>query len=421
MPSKERIIQKLKHDGRRAATAFKWVVFSLVTGIILGVVGALFYHGIIFVTDFRTEHHPVQLLLPLMSVFILFLYHIFHNDKDGGTNLVLSAIHSDDEIPFRMSFLIFISTLLSHLTGASVGREGAALQIGGSVGNTVGKLFHFNQNDKNTMIMCGMSSVFSALFGTPMAAAIFSMEVVSVGIMHYAALVPCVISAIVSRQVADFLGAPAPSYDLPNMDAFTIESALWIILLSILCGLASILFCLLLHKGEVLFDHLLPNRYVRAFILGFCVLILSFLFPDGRYNGTGIQIIVSAMNGDVYWYDFLLKILFTVLSILAFYKGGEIVPSFFIGATLGAAFGNLTGMDPALCAAVGMGSLFCGVTNCPISSLLICFELFGLEGWPFFILSIAFSYVVSGYYGLYQSQRIVYSKYQSNYIDKQTH
>ena len=176
-----------------------------------------------------------------------------------------------------------------------------------------------------------------------------------------------------------------------------------------------------LHSGEALYKKYLPNKYTRVFIGGCFVIIATMLVGNQTYNGTGMSVIQSSIDGSVRPEAFLLKIIFTALTLGAGYKGGEIVPSFFIGATFGCLFGSLTGFEPSLCAAVGMTSLFCGVTNCPITSLLISFELFGYDGMPYFLLAIPFSYMLSGYFGLYRSQKIVYSKYKTSYINKSTH
>ncbi|MCR4798769.1 MAG: chloride channel protein [Lachnospiraceae bacterium] len=419
--NKQTFLHKLNHNKERFITTVKWVVFSFVVGILLGGIGAAFYHGIRLATAYRMAHGWVLYLLPFGAVAIALLYHLFRYDDDGGTNLVLSAIHSGDNIPKRMSVLIFISTIISHFCGASVGREGAALQLGGSMGNTVGKLFRFNETDNKTMIMVGMSAVFSALFGTPMAAAVFSMEVVSVGIMHYAALVPCVIASFVARGVASALGAPSPHYTVESIPAFGLVTGIKATLLAVLCALVSILFCVCLHQTEAWSAKHLKNRYFRGFLGGSIVLLLTLLVGHQTYNGAGVDFIEDCLRGDTEPPAFLLKIIFTSICIAAGYKGGEIVPSFFIGASFGCLFGDLIGFSPSLCAAIGMGALFCGVTNSPITSLLICLELFGYEGAMYYLLAIAFSYMVSGYYGLYRSQKIVYSKYKSNYINKRTH
>ncbi len=418
---KEYIRHKLKHNTDRLISVIKWVVFSLVSGLVLGVIGAVFSRCISAATQLRIVHKEILLLLPVGAVCILWLYHILHDEKDGGTNLVIDAIHSDDNIPLRMAPLIFVSTVLSHFVGASVGREGAALQLGGSIGNNIGKLFRFSDTDRKTMIMVGMTGVFSALFGTPLAATVFSMEVVSVGIMHYAALMPCVLCSFTARGVAAYLGAKAPFYKIGELPPFSAGNACKVVILACLCGVLSAFFCVCLHKGSALSKKYLKNQYLRAMILGALILILTVLVGDQTYNGAGGDYILSCLVGDEKPLGFLVKILFTTLSIAAGYKGGEIVPSFFIGASFGSLYGGIMNFSPGLSAAIGMGAVFCGVTNCPISSFLICCELFGFSGSPYFLTACAFSYVVSGYHGLYTGQTIVYSKYRSNYINKHTH
>ncbi|MBO5524696.1 MAG: chloride channel protein [Roseburia sp.] len=417
---KEIVKHKIKHNLNRLKTSVKWVIFAILSGFIVGGVGTLFYFSMSVVTLVRTKHPEIIFLLPIGGIVIVGCYRLLHDDKDTGTNLVLSAIHSGEKLPLRMAPLIFISTLITHLFGGSAGREGAALQLGGSIGNGLGRLFRFDEKDKHIMIMCGMSAAFSALFGTPMAAAIFSMEVVSVGIMYYAALVPCVISSLVAHAVASSFGISPEVFPLKNIPAFQAENAVLISILAVLCAGISILFCILLHQSEVLYKKLFKNPYLRVFVGGCIIVLLTLLVGDQTYNGTGMNVIAGCMEGSVRPEAFLLKMIFTALTLGAGYKGGEIVPSFFTGAAFGCLFGNLVGFSPSLCTAVGMTAVFCGVTNCPITSLLISFELFGYDGMPYFLLAVAFSYMLSGYFGLYHSQKIIYSKYKTNYINKKT-
>lgn len=415
------IKHKIKHNAHRALVSIKWIIFAIIVGVIVGLCGTAFYFALSLVTVLRTQNTWLIFLLPLGGVGIVAMYRILHNEKDTGTNLVISAIHSDDELPLRMAPLIFVSTLITHLFGGSAGREGAALQMGGSIGNALCKLFRFDDKDKHVMIMCGMSAAFSALFGTPMAAAILPMEMVSVGVMYYIALVPCVISSLVAHGIAYSFGVSNELFLIHYIPKFTIVSAIEISILAILCALVSILFCVLLHKSEDLYKRFFANPYIRVIAGGCIIIVLTLLVGNQDYNGTGINIISHCINGTVRPEAFLLKMIFTALTLGAGYKGGEIVPSFFTGAAFGCLFGNLLGFSPTLCTAVGMTAVFCGVTNCPITSLLISFELFGYDGMPYFLLATALSYMLSGYFGLYRSQKIVYSKYKTNYINKATH
>ena len=415
------IRHKIKHNAHRALVSLKWIIFAIIVGAIVGLCGTAFYFALSLVTVLRTQNTWLIFLLPLGGLGIVAMYRFLHNEKDTGTNLVISAIHSDDELPLRMAPLIFVSTLITHLFGGSAGREGAALQMGGSIGNALGKLFHFDDKDKHVMIMCGMSAAFSALFGTPMAAAILPMEMVSVGVMYYIALVPCVISSLVAHGIAYSFGVSNEMFIIRSIPKFGIMTSIEISVLAILCALVSILFCVLLHKSEDLYKRFFTNPYIRVIAGGCIIIVLTLLVGNQDYNGTGINIIEHCINGTVRPEAFLLKMIFTALTLGAGCKGGESVPAFFTGAAFGCLFGNLLGFSPTLCTAVGMTAVFCGVTNCPITSLLISFELFGYDGMPYFLLATALSYMLSGYFGLYRSQKIVYSKYKTNYINKATH
>ncbi len=409
------------HVLSRIGVLMKWVLFALLSGLLLGLVGSLFYYCMKYATDARETYPWLLFFLPVGGLLIVGAYRILHNEKDSGTNLVLSAIQSGEQIPLKMAPSIFIATVLTHLFGGSAGREGAALQLGGSIGNTLGRQFRFDEKDQHIMIMCGMSAAFSALFGTPMAAAVFSMEVVSVGIMHYSALVPCVISSLTAHGVALWLGIVPEQFPVSLIPDFTVKTAVQTALLAVLCAGVSVLFCIALHTFEHLYQKFFKNPYLRVAAGGIFVILLTLLVRNQDYNGAGMAVIGRCFENEVVPYAFLLKMLFTAVTLGAGFKGGEIVPSFFIGATFGCLMGNLMGLSPSLTAAIGMGAVFCGVTNCPITSLLICFELFGFEGMPYFLLSVAISYMLSGYYGLYRSQKIVYSKYKTEFINRKTH
>ena len=397
------------------------IVYAVIVGIAAGLAGTAFYFCMDFVTRTRAENPWLIYLLPAGGLLIIGLYQLLRDRDDSGTNLILSAIHSDDNIPIKMAPLIFVSTLLTHLFGGSAGREGAALQLGGSIGNGISRLFRLEETDQKLLIMCGMSAAFSAVFGTPLAAAVFAMEVVSVGIMYYSALLPCVISSLIAHQIALFFGAEAEVFSVGAVPDFAAAAVAKIVILAALCALLSVCFCILLHQGGHFMQRVFKNQYLRVFFGGLVIVALTILVGDQTYNGTGMAVIAACFSeGTTPPWAFLLKMIFTAVTLSCGYRGGEIVPSFFIGATFGCLFGNLFGISPAFCAAVGMGAVFCGVTNCPITSLLICFELFGFEGMPYYLLAIAVSYVLSGYYGLYQSQKIIYSKYKNAYINRKT-
>ncbi len=399
-------------------TLIKWLVISGFTGLIVGAVGVLFGHILLDANEFRMQHPFIVLALPIAGLIIVFLYHVFKDEDDRGTNMVIASIHSSTDIPLRMVPLIFVSTVLTYLCGGSAGREGAAIQLGGGIANRLGKVIRLNANDRHIIIMCGMSAGFSALFGTPVAAAVFALEVISIGIMHYSALVPCVTAAMVARFVADFFRLPAEKFPVLEAPAMTPVVFLKVILFAALIGGISILFCVVLHSGERLYKKYFRNPYLRIAAGGVLIILLAALLRTEFYLGSGMEVIEHIFHGgDVPLYAFLLKILFTALTLGAGFKGGEIVPSFCIGAAFGCAVASLLGLPAPLVAACGMVGLFCGVTNCPITSLLISFELFGLSGMPYYLITVAVSYMLSGYYGLYRSQKIMYSKTETHFVN----
>lgn len=403
---------------RNLAVFIRWGIFSAFVGLFVGSFSTLFAFCLRQVTAFRTENPWLILCLPLAGVMIVFLYGIFRYKNDKGTNMVLSSIHAEAEVPFRMAPLIFISTIITHLFGGSAGREGAALQLGGSIGQQLGKLFRFDEKDQRVVVMCGMSAAFSAIFGTPIAASIFSMEVVSVGVMYYAALVPCVFSSLVASKFATHMGIGPNVFKIRHMPLFEVVPSLKILGLALCCAALSVVFCMALHSLGDFYRNKLKNPYIRIIVSSLVIILLTIILRTDDYMGAGVPVIQRAIQGNVEPMAFVWKIVFTALTLEAGFKGGEIVPSFFVGATFGCLFGHILGISPSLCAAVGMMSVFCGVTNCPITSMLIAFELFGYHGVPFFLLGISVSYLMSGYYGLYHDQTIVYSKYKTEYINR---
>ncbi|MBP3602807.1 MAG: chloride channel protein [Lachnospiraceae bacterium] len=378
-------------------------------------VGTAFYYGLHFVTDFRNANPAILFGLPFGGLLIVFLYHVAKRDDDHGTNSVIAAVRSEETLRFRTAPLIFVSSLITHLFGGSAGREGAALQMGGSIGNGIGKVFHLNEKDMHVAVMCGMSACFAAIFGTPIAATFFSMEVVSVGIMYYSALVPCVFSSLVAVEIAHFFGIGSESMLISYVPAFTMVNTGKVVLVSILCAALSILFCIAMHGASKYTKKWISNPYLRIFLFGILIVILQLLTGTTDYMGAGMDVIERTMHGEVNGEAFILKILLTAITLGVGYKGGEIVPSFFVGATFGCFIGHLLGISPSMCAAVGMIALFCGVTNSPITSVLLGFELFGMEGMNYILIGVAVSYMLSGYYSLYHSQKIMYSKFDAAY------
>ena len=359
-------------------------------------------------------------LLPVSGLCIVFLYEKF-GKEDGGTNQVLSTVRSQDDVPWRSGPLIFISTALTHLTGGSAGREGAAIQLGGSIANLLGRWIHLDEEDRHVIVMCGMSAAFSALFGTPMAAAVFSMEVVSVGVMYYTALMPCMISSLIASRFAAGMGITPEAFHVVNIPELSVETGLKMGLVALGCAVISIVFCIILNETARLYNRFFPNKYIRVAAGAVLVIGITLLLGTRDYMGAGAELIEKAVEtGETGYLSFFWKMILTALTMRAGFRGGEIVPSFCVGATFGCMMGQLIGLSPSVCAACGMAAVFCGVTNCPITSILIAFEMFGFKGVSFYLIAVSISYAASGYYGLYKDQTIVYSKYKAKYINRHT-
>lgn len=398
----------------------KWIVLALVVGIIGGILGSVFHISIDYVTALRTEHGFLIYLLPIGGVLIAGMYFLFGSKVRIDTNRVIESIRRDKKIPIVMIPLIFFSTVITHMLGGSAGREGAALQLGGSIGYNFGRIFRLKKNDMHIIVMSGMSSVFAALFGTPLTAAIFSLEVTSVGIFHYAGLLPCVISSVTAAQIARKFNLHPVHFAGVEFGRVTWGLTGQVILLAVLCAVVSIFFCITIKKSEHLMEKLFKNRFLRAFMGGVIIVLLTMILRTRDYNGAGMDVVERAIGGQAVPWAFLLKILFTAITISAGFKGGEIVPAFFIGSTFGCVASPLFGLDPTLGAAIGFIALFCGVVNCPVASILLSLEVFGPEGILFFAIACSVSYMMSGYFGLYESQKILYSKINDEYININT-
>lgn len=411
--------EKIQTQVQEGLIFLKWVLYACSIGLLVGAVAIAFHYGIDWAAELRGEYPRVVWLLPAGGVSIVMLYRICGMERDRGTNLVLVAVREAEPLKLRTAPLIFLSTIITHLVGGSAGREGAALQLGGSLAAFVGRKIRLDAKDSRMMVMCGMAAAFSALFGTPLTAAIFAMEVVSVGVMYYAAMVPCVTAALVSFQLAKLCGLHMEDgYDITQVAELSPVSMVQTAALGLLCALVSILFCKVMHAAPHLYQKYFPGTLLRVTVGALLVLALTVAVGNQDYNGAGDAVIRRMLAGETIPEAFLLKILFTALTLGAGFRGGEIVPVLFTGCAFGTLVGPLLGLPHSFSGALGMAAVFCGATNCLLSSLMLAFELFGGGGLPLYALCCGVSYMLSGYYGLYSEQKIVYSKFKTEWIDK---
>ena len=408
--NKSDITQKARHSAFYVSAFVKWTFFSLIIGALGGGVGALFSHLISYVTQVRMANDWLLYLLPLGGVVIAFLYHILKVEHQG-TNQVFEAVRSEKQVPFSLAPAITLGAGITHLLGGSAGKEGAALQLGGSIASVVGKAFKTDEKDRHILTVSGMAAVFAAVFGTPMGAAVFAVEVVSVGYVSLSALYPSFASALVAYLVAVKLGVHPERFNVGVIPEVSAEYLMKVLALAIVVALVSIVFCLAMKHSHEAFEKYIRNPYIRALVGGVAIIVLTLIIGNRDYNGSGMHIIEGVFHGEeVSKWAFLLKIVFTAITIGSGFKGGEIVPTLFIGATLGYTMAGAVGMPVAFCAAIGMVALFASVTNCPIATVFLAVELFGAEGLLYYALSIFVAFVLSGYFSLYTGQKIVFSK-----------
>ncbi len=369
-------------------------------------------------TETRTENGWIILLLPIAGVAIALLYRV--PKQPLNTDMVIAGTNAEKNVSVLLPPFIVISAVITHLFGGSVGREGAALQIGGGLGATVGKLLRISKKYMRTLVVCGMAGAFSAIFTTPVTAAIFAVEVASIGKIHYFELFPAILSSLVAFIITKAMGNHILSYkiDIPEI---ALTASMQVIALAILTAFVGIIFCIALHKTEHLMHRILKKDWIIAIVGGVVIVLMTIAVGNQDYNGAGMNIINNALAGKAVMYAFILKLLFTAVSVGAGFKGGEIVPAFFVGATFGVTASTLLGIDPGFAAAIGMICMFCSITNCFLASVVLGAELFGAQGILFFALACVISNVISGNYGLYSKQKIVYSKLSTDKINTYSH
>jgi H+/Cl- antiporter ClcA len=349
-------------------------------------------------------------LLPLGGVLTVAIYYVCKLRNNRGTNEIIDAVLDGDPMNPLIAPVIFVSTAITHLFGGSAGREGAALQLGSATASALSKVFRLNSNDRTVLIMSGMSAVFAGLFGTPLTACLFTMEFESVGVIFTPALLPCFLSAFVASQASLVLGVHPETYFLEAALPITMTITLEVAALSIFIALLGILMCYTFHHAEHLGKKWIPNPFARIAVGGGVIALLTFLMGDQRFNGAGMDMALAAVGGNTDWYSFALKLLFTAVTLAAGFKGGEIVPTFCIGATFGCVAGPLLGLDPGVSAAMGLVGLFCCATNSPLTAILLSIEMFGSANLYMFAWVCVITFVLSGHSSLYTSQIIRYHK-----------
>lgn len=405
----------------------KWVALATPLGILVGSACAFFLAALESVTAWRVENPWLLWWLPLAGLLVGWFYSSWGESVDSGHSLIFEEINEPNGnggVPLRMAPMILIGTLVTHLFGGSAGREGTAVQMGGSLASSLARCVPgLSRSDVQTLLMAGIAAGFGGVFGTPVAGMIFSLEVLVVGRLNYAAILPCLIASAVSDgacaawgvhhthyQVASLIPADSPSHLTP----FSFQLLGCVVLSGIVFGLVSRLFAELTHDAHWLFQRVIPSATLRPMVGGILVIILVSVLGTRDFLGLGVAsadtnavTIMSSFRDDgVHGWSWWWKLVFTVVTLGSGFKGGEVTPLFFIGASLGNVLAALTGAPVDVMAALGFLSVFAGATNTPIACTVMGVELFGGEFVLYYAVSCLLAYLFSGHSGIYLSQRI---------------
>lgn len=402
---------KLKNTLIHYKDVFLLGLIAAPIGIIIGALEALFGKGLSAIANIRSNlFFYLTPFLPLAGMLIAFAYSKIGKNSIKGMSLIFSASFDEEEsIPKRLVPLLMVSTWLTHLFGGSAGREGAAVQIGGTVAHWIEKPLRKKLNIKNSakfLLITGMAAGFAGMFQTPIAAIFFAMEVLTVGAVEYCALFPCIIASIAAYSTSQILGLEKFTANLGIPFELNIPLVLKIVLLGALCGIVGGAFAYTFKFSHKFFSDRIKNPILRIFIMGCILSVLFMLFHAGRYSGSGESLIEAAFSKEItYGYDWILKFLLTILTLSAGFQGGEVTPLFSIGATLGAYVAPLFGLPSELAAALAFVAVFGSATNTILAPIFIGGEIFGFEYLPYFFLVSAIAYVFNGNQSIYAAQR----------------
>jgi H+/Cl- antiporter ClcA len=414
-----------------------WTILVIPVSIAVGSLVALFLWLLDLATAIRWNNIWIIFLLPLAGLLITFLYKTFGKNSDAGNNLIMDEIHKPGGgIPTRMAPLVLFSTVITHFFGGSAGREGTAVQMGGSISSLFSKWYGLKDRDKRILLMCGMSAGFGAVFGTPIAGTIFALEVLAIGRIKYDALIPCFIASVLADITCSAYGIHHTQYSI----AFIRDTKQWmpfisfdlwllfkVIVAGVAFGLAGYLFGEISHRIKNAATKYIHNKWLTAVIGGILVIAISYALGTFDYLGLGVTnpnngvSIISAfgLNGSDTW-SWFWKLLLTAITLSTGFKGGEVTPLFFIGATLGNTLAIMSGSPIDLFAGLGFIAVFAGATNTPLACTLMGVELFGSNNLIYYAVACFTAYYFSGHSGIYGSQRIAVSKFHLSHSEERT-
>ena len=399
------LYNNIKESGIIFKNFIKWFLLSVLSGCIVGIVISMFLKSLQIATDIRKYNPFIIFLLPFGGALVSYLYLKYGKDSSKGNNLIIERINKGEaDIPFRMAPLVFFGTFITHLFGGSAGREGTGVQIGASICSKLSKVLKLNKKDSTIIIISGVSSGFSVVFGTPISGTVFGLEVSTVGKMRYEAIIPCLISSYIGNYIAKLFKVQHAHYAMDVVSSSDYVIFYKVILCSILFGLISRLFSELIHYLKKCFTKLIPKPYVKSFVGGCIVVLIAFLLRTQMYLGLSLDLLKISFESSVIGYAFLIKLILTSITLTTGFQGGEVTPLFVIGATFGNFLSSIINLPISFLAGLGMIGVFCGGTKTPLASFIMGLELFGGGNIKYIFITCVISYVFSGKSGIYTSQ-----------------
>ncbi|WP_337964846.1 voltage-gated chloride channel family protein [uncultured Flavobacterium sp.] len=394
-------------------SVFKWILICVLIGILSGSASAFFLVSLEFVTQFRIQHDWIIWLLPFGGLLVGLSYYYWGESVVKGNNLLLEEYENPQKvIPLKMAPLVLLGTLLTHLFGGSAGREGTAVQMGGAIADQFTKIFKLDNSERKILIILGISAGFASVFGTPLAGAIFALEVLYFSKIDLKSIILSFLVAYAAYFTVEFWHIKHTHYSIPVVPDFSISTVGYVIIIGILSGVSALLFARSTHFWGSLFSKNIKYPPLRPFIGGIILAIAIAGFGFTKFSGLGVPVIVDSFSNANPWYDFLLKILFTGFTLGAGFKGGEVTPLFFVGATLGSALSLIIPLPIAFLAGLGFVAVFSGATHTPIACTIMGMELFGIQPGIFIAIACTIAYFSSGSVGIYKSQIVKGAKYK---------